>query len=103
MKYRITIKRYHASSVRPLASKYIFTLSGRSCTPSLPLDLVSPARVTPSARRSHTGGKPHETPLELLALFVLALPLLFTLQNADDDAAAGAENNAPGYDLRCRT
>lgn len=35
MKYGMTCNPYHASSVRPDASEYVFTLSGGSCTPSL--------------------------------------------------------------------
>lgn len=35
MKRRITIKRRHASSVRPGLSWFVFTHKGRLCTPSL--------------------------------------------------------------------
>lgn len=41
MKYWIIPNQYHARSVRPDLSEYIFTISGRSCSPSLLLSLIS--------------------------------------------------------------
>ena len=93
MKYRITIKRYHASSVRRHPSERIFPALGRFCTPSLLLDSRFATRVTTSAKGSQTKEKPNDTPFELLALLLLALPLLFTFRKLAAESAAGDRNH----------
>ena len=73
MKRRITIKRRHASSVRPDLSGRLFTRKGRSCSPSIPLFGFRPRGLL-----CLTGQDPKTTPFELFALLLLTLPLEFT-------------------------
>ena len=50
-------------------------------------------RVTTSAKGSQTREKPNDTPFELLALLLLALPLLFTFRKLVAESAAGDRNH----------
>ena len=89
MKQCIIVKRRHARSVRPDPSGHIFTFSGRSQPPSLLLGSDF-AFATLSAREEpNVGEEPNATPFELVALLLLALPLLFTLQKFVVDEANG--------------
>ena len=88
MKYRITFKRYHASSVRLNASGYIFTFSGRSSSPSL-----HPGTDFTKELLCQPREEPNATPFELDALLLLLLPLLFTLQKLDEEEATGERSH----------
>ena len=67
---------HHARSVRLTTSDVVFWLGSREQALPLQKVLISPKGVTTTAKLQ----SPKDTPLELLALLLLALPLLFTLQ-----------------------
>lgn len=69
---------HHARSVRLTTSDGVFWLGSREQALPLQKVLISPKGVT---RLTYAKlQSPKDTPLELLALLLLALPLLFTLQ-----------------------
>lgn len=69
----------HASSVQTAASTECFWPDGQGCKSSF---RIGPAFALKRATRSHQeiNGIRRATPFELLALLLLALPLLLTLQ-----------------------
>lgn len=88
MKYRITYNPHHARSVRLNPSRYIFTFSGWFCSPSLLSGLISPKGLLCLPRE-----EPNDTPFALLALLLLLLPLLLTLQKLVELDALGERSH----------
>ena len=106
MKYRITCNPYHARSVRPNASGYIFTL--RKVKHSF-----SPTCIDFAVwLLCRTREEPNATPLALLALLLLLLPLLLTLQKfvllealgeRNHQFVAHSQDSVNNYKIQCLT
>lgn len=90
MKYRITIKRYHASSVRPLASSAFIYLFRKVMHPFSPLGTRFARMGYCVCRWKHHLGENHQdTPFVLVTLLLFKVPLVFTFAKLEVEVGIG--------------